>query len=428
MLDSKLLRTNLDMVASKLLRRGFSFDKEYYKQLELKRKSIQQETEDLQAFRNLKSKEIGKAKASGNEAEVKKILEEVSNLGNELNDKKNSLDSIQNEIKKIELSLPNIPSDDVPDGTDESQNEEILRWGQPAIFNFDIKDHVELGEKNDFLNFPLAVKLSGSRFNVMKSQFAKLHRALTQFMLNTHVEEHGYTEYYVPYLVNQDTMFGSGQFPKFMEDVFPIKREDQHDLFLIPTAEVSLVNLVRDELLNDSTLPLKLTTHSPCFRSEAGSYGRDTRGLIRQHQFDKVEMVQVVHPEESEQALEEMTGHAEKILQLLELPYRKMLLCAGDMGASAIKTYDLEVWVPSQNTYREISSCSNCADFQARRMKTRFKSKVSNKTELVHTLNGSGLAVGRTLVAIIENYQMEDGRIKVPNVLRPYLNGVEFIN
>lgn len=429
MLDPNLLRNELDLVASKLARRGFKLDVETIRQLEEKRKTLQVETENLQAQRNARSKAIGEAKARGED--ISTVREEVNKLGEKLSSAKGELDKLLNQIKDISANIPNIPNDAVPDGKDENDNVEISRFGTPRNFDFPIQDHVALGERFGGLDFAAGVKLTGARFVVMKSQIARLHRAITQFMLDLHTEQHGYSEIYVPYLVNQATLFGTGQLPKFAGDLFhtkPLDEESESSNYaLIPTAEVPVTNLVRDEILDESVLPLKMTAHTPCFRSEAGSYGKDTRGLIRMHQFDKVELVQIVKPEESMQALEELTAHAEKVLQLLELPYRKIILCTGDMGFGSCKTYDLEVWVPAQNTYREISSCSNMWDFQARRMQARYRNKADNKTYLVHTLNGSGLAVGRTLVAIMENYQQADGTIKVPSVLVPYMNGLEVI-
>lgn len=428
MLDPNILRNELDAVAEKLARRGYTLDVETLRKLEERRKVLQVETETLQAERNSRSKAIGAAKARGEDIEP--LRQEVNLLGEKLDSAKAELDTLQAEIRSIALSMPNIPDDSSPDGKDDSDNLEISRWGEPRQYDFEVKDHVSLGELTGGLDFAAAVKLTGSRFVVMKGQIARLHRAITQFMLDLHTEQHGYLETYVPYLVNHDSLYGTGQLPKFGEDLFhtrPLEEEAGSQYALIPTAEVPVTNLVRDEILDESVLPLKMTAHTPCFRSEAGSYGRDTRGLIRMHQFDKVELIQIVHPEKSMEALEELTGHAEKVLQLLNLPYRKMLLCTGDMGASARKTYDLEVWLPAQNTYREISSCSNTWDFQARRMQARFRGKDDKKTQLVHTLNGSGLAVGRTLVAVMENYQQADGRIEIPEVLRPYMNGLEYI-
>lgn len=433
MIDQNLLRTNLEEVAQILkLKRNFNLDVTRVTSLEEQRKSLQVKAENLQAERNARSKNIGAAKARGED--ISALLAEVDTMGNELDAAKVELDKVQAEIRELLLNIPNLPADEVPVGKDDSENLEVSRWGTPRQFDFEIKDHVTLGEGLGGLDFPAGVKLTGSRFVVMKSGIARLHRALSQFMLDLHTEQHGYVETYVPYLVNHDTLYGTGQLPKFGEDLFhtqPLEGQDpnavQKPYALIPTAEVPVTNLVRDEILDEESLPLKLTAHTPCFRSEAGSYGRDTRGLIRMHQFDKVEMVQIVAPEKSMEALEELTGHAEKVLQLLNLPYRKMLLCSGDMSFGSSKTYDLEVWLPAQNTYREISSCSNMWDFQARRMQARCKAKGDKKTRLVHTLNGSGLAVGRTLVAVLENYQNADGSITVPEVLKPYMGGVEVI-
>lgn len=429
MLDPNLLRNELDLVAQKLARRGFKLNVATIRDLEEKRKVLQVETENLQAERNARSKSIGAAKARGED--ITAVREEVNKLGDKLDSAKKELDSLLSQIKDIYSTIPNIPDDNVPDGKDENDNIEISRWGTPKQFDFPVQDHVALGEKFGGLDFAAAVKLTGARFVVMKGQIARLHRAIAQFMLDLHTQQHGYSEIYVPYLVNHATLFGTGQLPKFGKDLFhtkPLEEESESSNYgLIPTAEVPVTNLVRDEILDEDLLPLKMTAHTPCFRSEAGSYGKDTRGLIRMHQFDKVELVQIVKPEESMQALEELTSHAEKVLQLLELPYRKIVLCTGDMGFGSRKTYDLEVWVPAQNTYREISSCSNMWDFQARRMQARYRCKADNKTYLVHTLNGSGLAVGRTLVAIMENYQQADGRIKIPSVLIPYMNGLEYI-
>ncbi|PSU33326.1 serine--tRNA ligase [Photobacterium lutimaris] len=434
MLDSKLLRTELDATAEKLARRGYTLDVELLRSLEEKRKSLQVKTEELQALRNSRSKSIGQAKAKGDHEEAERILAEVGNLGSELDDAKKALAALQAELDAIVQTIPNLPDDSVPAGKDENENVEISRWGQPQSYDFEVKDHVDLGEMADGLDFASAVKLSGARFIVMKGQFARLHRAIAQFMLNLHTDEHGYTEMYVPYLVNSDSLFGTGQLPKFGADLFhtqplteKVNDEEPRTLSLIPTAEVPVTNMLRDTISDEADLPVKMTAHTPCFRSEAGSYGRDTRGLIRMHQFDKVELVQITRPEDSMDALEELTGHAEKVLQLLELPYRKVILCTGDMGFGAVKTYDLEVWVPAQETYREISSCSNCGDFQARRMQARFRRKGEKKPELVHTLNGSGLAVGRTMVAILENNQEADGRIRIPELLRKYMNNATHI-
>ncbi|KLV09002.1 seryl-tRNA synthetase [Photobacterium aquae] len=434
MLDSKLLRTELDATAEKLARRGFTLDVEALRSLEEQRKSLQVKTEELQALRNSRSKSIGQAKAKGDHEEAERILAEVGNLGSELDDAKKALAALQAELDAIIQTIPNLPDDSVPVGKDENENVEVSRWGQPQTYDFEIKDHVDLGELSGGLDFASAVKITGARFIVMKGKFARLHRAIAQFMLDLHTDEHGYTEMYVPYLVNSDSLFGTGQLPKFGADLFhtqplteKVNDEEPRTLSLIPTAEVPVTNLLRDTITEEADLPVKMTAHTPCFRSEAGSYGRDTRGLIRMHQFDKVELVQITRPEDSMAALEELTGHAEKVLQLLELPYRKVVLCTGDMGFGSAKTYDLEVWVPAQETYREISSCSNMWDFQARRMQARFRRKGEKKPELVHTLNGSGLAVGRTMVAILENNQEADGRIRIPVVLRKYMGGVTHI-
>ncbi|WNJ94880.1 serine--tRNA ligase [Vibrio ruber] len=434
MLDSKLLRTELDETAVKLARRGFTLDVETIRQLEEKRKSIQVEVENLQSTRNSISKQIGQLMSAGDKDGAEAIKQQIGSLGSDLDARKVELDQLQKQLEDIALSVPNIPDDAVPDGLDEESNVEISRWGEPKQYDFEVKDHVDLGEMGDGLDFASATKITGARFIVMKGQFARLHRAIAQFMLDLHTDLHGYTEMYVPYLVNADTLYGTGQLPKFGKDLFhteplveKVNDEEPRRLSLIPTAEVPLTNLVRGSILDDSELPLKMTAHTPCFRSEAGSYGRDTRGLIRMHQFDKVELVQITRPEDSMNALEELTGHAERVLQLLELPYRKVILCAGDMGFGARKTYDLEVWVPAQETYREISSCSNMWDFQARRMQARFRRKGEKKPELVHTLNGSGLAVGRTMVAILENNQQADGRIAIPEVLHKYMGGLTHI-
>ncbi|MCD9490239.1 serine--tRNA ligase [Photobacterium phosphoreum] len=434
MLDSKLLRTELDETAAKLARRGFNLDVETLRNLEEQRKSLQVKTEELQAQRNSRSKSIGQAKAKGDHAEAERIMAEVGNLGSELDEAKAALAELQGQLDTITQMLPNIADESVPTGKDESENVEVLRWGQPKAYDFEVKDHVDLGEMAGGLDFASAVKITGARFIVMKGQFARLHRAIAQFMLDLHTEEHGYTEMYVPYLVNADSLFGTGQLPKFGEDLFhtqplteKVNDEEPRVLSLIPTAEVPVTNMMRDTITDEADLPIKMTAHTPCFRSEAGSYGRDTRGLIRMHQFDKVELVQITRPEDSMAALEELTGHAEKVLQLLELPYRKVILCTGDMGFGSCKTYDLEVWVPAQETYREISSCSNMWDFQARRMQARFRRKGEKKPELLHTLNGSGLAVGRTMVAILENNQEADGRIMIPEVLRKYMRNATHI-
>ncbi|AWB00846.1 serine--tRNA ligase [Vibrio harveyi] len=434
MLDSKLLRTELDETAAKLARRGFKLDVETIRKLEEQRKSIQVEVENLQSTRNSISKQIGQKMAAGDKEGAEEIKKQIGTLGSDLDAKKVELEQVMAQLDEFTLSVPNIPADEVPDGKDENDNVEISRWGEPKSYDFELKDHVDLGEMGDGLDFASAVKITGARFIVMKGQFARLHRAIAQFMLDLHTEEHGYTEMYVPYLVNSDSLFGTGQLPKFGKDLFhteplveKVNDEEPRKLSLIPTAEVPVTNLVRDTISDEADLPLKMTAHTPCFRSEAGSYGRDTRGLIRMHQFDKVELVQITKPEDSMNALEELTGHAEKVLQLLELPYRKVVLCTGDMGFGARKTYDLEVWVPAQETYREISSCSNMWDFQARRMQARFRRKGEKKPELVHTLNGSGLAVGRTMVAILENNQEVDGRIAIPTVLQKYMAGATHI-
>ncbi|MCE9678484.1 serine--tRNA ligase [Shewanella sp. AS1] len=427
MLDPKFLRTELEVTAERLATRGYILDVGRLSQLEEKRKSLQVATEELQASRNAISKSIGQAKAKGED--VAPIMAQVGDLGEQLDAKKVELAKLLEELNAIAMSIPNLPDESVPVGADENENVEIRRWGEPRKFDFEVKDHVDLGEFHAGLDFKNAVKITGSRFIVMKGQIARLHRALTQFMLDLHTNEHGYTEAYVPLLVNEDSLLGTGQLPKFGEDLFHTKpaTEEGQGLSLIPTAEVPLTNLARDSILDEDELPVKLTAHTACFRSEAGSYGRDTRGLIRQHQFDKVEMVQLVKPEDSMAALESLTLNAEAVLQKLGLPYRTVILCTGDMGFGAAKTYDIEVWLPAQNTYREISSCSNMQDFQARRMQARYKEKAAKKPALLHTLNGSGLAVGRTLVAVLENYQNADGSITIPEVLRPYMGGLSQI-
>ncbi|KJU79126.1 seryl-tRNA synthetase [Ectopseudomonas oleovorans] len=425
MLDSKLVRTQLTEIAERLATRGFALDVARFEALESQRKSVQVRTEQLQAERNSRSKSIGQAKARGED--IAPLLAEVDQMGSDLEAGKRELDAIQNELDNLLLNIPNLPHESVPVGADEGGNVEVARWGTPRSFDFEIKDHVALGEQHGWLDFETAAKLSGARFALLRGPIARLHRALAQFMINLHTGEHGYEEAYTPYLVQAPALQGTGQLPKFEEDLFKIRREDQADLYLIPTAEVSLTNIVAGEILDAKQLPLKFVAHTPCFRSEAGASGRDTRGMIRQHQFDKVEMVQIVEPSKSFEALEGMTANAERVLQLLELPYRKLALCTGDMGFSAVKTYDLEVWVPSQDKYREISSCSNCGDFQARRMQARYRNPETGKPELLHTLNGSGLAVGRTLVAVLENYQQADGSIRVPEVLKPYMGGIEVI-
>jgi len=427
MLDSKFLRVNVSATAEKLRARGYTLDVALVVDLEAQRKSLQVKTETLQSSRNSRSKEIGIAAKRGED--ITSLRTEMNKFSAQLNAVKIKFEAVNAQIKDIAASVPNLAHGSVPIGRDEDQNIEVLTWGQPKKFVFDVKDHVDLGEALDGLDFKSAVKISGSRFIVMKGQIAKMHRALGQYMLNLHTEEHGYTELYVPYLVNTESLFGTTQLPKFGDDLFNTNPATQEGIgmSLIPTAEVPLTNMARDMVYDEADLPIKITAHTPCFRSEAGSYGRDTRGLIRQHQFDKVEMVQFVHPEKSFEALEELTGHAEQVLKNLELPYRKIILCTGDMGFAATKTYDLEVWLPAQNTYREISSCSNVGDFQARRLKARFRPAGAKKPELIHTLNGSGLAVGRTLVAVLENYQLEDGRIEVPTVLVPYMGGMTHI-
>ena len=425
MLDPTFLRTELEQTAARLAQRGFVLDVARLTELEEQRRQLQVATQDLQNLRNTKSKAIGQAKGRGED--IAPLLAEVDGLGAQLDAAKQQLDVVLAEVEQIALTIPNLPDASVPAGKDETDNVEVRRFGEPRQFDFEVKDHVALGEALDKgLDFESAVKVAGSRFVVMRGQVAKLHRALTQFMLDLHTNQHGYTELYVPYLVNHASLYGTGQLPKFGADLFHTQpaTEEGQGMALIPTAEVPVTNLARDTIFDASELPVKYTAHTPCFRSEAGSYGRDTRGLIRQHQFDKVELVQLVQPEQSMQALEDLTGHAEKVLQLLGLPYRVMLLCTGDMGFGSSKTYDLEVWLPAQNTYREISSCSNMGDFQARRMQARYRSAEMKKPELIHTLNGSALAVGRTLVAILENYQQADGSVVVPEVLRPYMGGV----
>ena len=420
MLDPKLLRTNLDTIVEQLRIKKFDFDTKLFNSLEQQRKSLQVNTQQLQSESNIKSREIGKAKAKG--TDIQPLLDEVADLGKRLKQAERDLDELLIEVEEFLLGIPNVPDALVPAGDSEDDNLEVLVWGEKPEFDFEIKDHIELGVGLNGMDFERAAKLSGSRFVAMTGPLVTLHRMLTQFMVNQHSLEHGYTEVYVPYLVNEATLTGTGQLPKFKQDLFHIESES-HSLYLIPTAEVPVTNLVADTIVDTDALPLKYVTHTPCFRSEAGSYGRDTRGMIRQHQFEKVELVQIVKPEESMQALEELTAHAEKILQLLELPYRKVILCGGDLGFSSTKTYDLEVWLPGQDAYREISSCSNMLDFQARRMKARWRNPQTGKPELVHTLNGSGLAVGRTLIAIMENYQQADGSIRIPEVLINAMNG-----
>ncbi|MBP8222041.1 MAG: serine--tRNA ligase [Aeromonadaceae bacterium] len=432
MLDPKYLRADIIEAAERLAARGFTLDVARVNALEEQRKTLQTRTQELQAERNARSKAIGDAKRRGED--VAPLMAQVGELGSELDNCKCKQDEVLAELEALALTIPNLPHDSVPAGRDESDNIEVRRWGTPRQFDFEVKEHVALGEGLKGIDFSASAKLSGSRFVVMQGQIARMHRALIQFMLDLHTQQHGYTECYVPYLVSHESLQGTGQLPKFYNDLFhtAITGEGGEEdgkvrkFSLIPTAEVPLTNLVRDSIIDEKDLPKKMTAHSPCFRSEAGSYGRDMRGLIRMHQFEKVEMVQVVNPEKSWDALEEMVGHAEKVLQLLGLPYRVITLCTGDMGFSAAKTYDLEVWLPGQNTYREISSCSNCTDFQARRMQARMRG-ADGKPVLLHTLNGSGLAISRTLVAVMENYQQADGRIEVPEALRPYMGGLTHI-
>lgn len=423
MLDPQLLRDDAFAVAEQLAKRGFKFDAKAFIELEEQRKALQVATQSLQNERNTRSKAIGAAVARGENIEAMRA--EVNQLGSQLEQKKQELESILKQIEHIALSLPNLPHASVPLGQDETGNVEIRRWGDIPSFDFAVKSHDELGEGLGQMDFALAVKITGSRFVVMKNQIAKLHRALTQFMLDIHTREHGYEEIYVPYIVNADSLLGTGQLPKFENDLFKLKGEDNY--YLTSTAEIPVTNTVRDTIIAHDALPIRHVCHSPCFRSEAGSYGKDTKGMIRQHQFEKVELVWITQPEHSYDALETLTGHAETILQRLKLPYRVMALCTGDMGAGSAKTYDLEVWLPSQNTYREISSCSNMTSFQARRMKARYRHPETQETEWVHTLNGSGLAVGRTLVAIMENYQDKDGHIRIPDALKPYMGDVSVI-
>ena len=424
MLDIQLLRNDIGVVSERLATRGYTLDIAAFQQLEAERKSLQTRTQDLQASRNSLSKRIGVLKGKGEDASA--VLAEVATLKEELDANEIRLDALLKTFDAFVAMIPNLPQESVPVGKSEVDNVEVRRWGTPRNYDFTVRDHVDLGEALGLLDFATAAKIAGSRFSLMTGSLARLHRAIAQFMLDVHSEEHGYTEVYAPYLVNAASLFGTGQLPKFEEDLFKILRPDAEPLYLIPTAEVPVTNIVRDEILAWETLPLRLVCHTPCFRSEAGSYGKDTRGMIRQHQFDKVELVQIVAADKSNEAHEELTRHAEIILEKLDLPYRRVALCTGDMGFSSAKTYDLEVWLPAQNTYREISSCSNFESFQARRMQARCRNE-KNKTELVHTLNGSGLAVGRTLVAIMENYQNADGSISVPAVLRSYLGGLEKI-
>ena len=425
MLDIQLLRNNLDAIAERLATRGFTLDRATFQRLENERKFLQTRTQELQAGRNSLSRQVGMLKGRGEDAAA--VMEQVAAIKNELEANAVRLVELLKELDAFLAVLPNLPQDSVPVGRSDVDNVEVKRWGAPRSFGFAVKDHVDLGEALGQLDFATAAKIAGTRFSLMKGQLARLHRVLAQFMLDTHTARHGYTEVYAPYLVNAASLLGTGQLPKFEEDLFKVLRADAEPLYLIPTAEVPVTNIVRDAILTAAELPLKFVCHTPCFRSEAGSYGRDTRGMIRQHQFDKVELVQIVAAGDSLAAHEELTGHAEAILEMLDLPYRRVALCTGDIGFSSAKTYDLEVWLPAQKAYREISSCSNFEAFQARRMQARYRNE-RNKTELVHTLNGSGLAVGRTLVAVMENFQNTDGSINVPPVLRPYLNGMERIN
>ncbi|MCP4491401.1 MAG: serine--tRNA ligase [Gammaproteobacteria bacterium] len=420
MLDSKLLRTELDSIVEKLRTKNFDFDVELFNKLEEQRKTLQVLTQNLQSKRNSQSKTIGQTKAKGED--IQPLLDAVASLGDRLKQAENELDGLQTQLDDLLLGVPNIPDESVPVGVSEDDNLEVKRWGEIPEFDFEVRDHIDLGSLLGGIDFERAAKLSGSRFVTMTGPLVTLHRALIQFMINQHSMQHGYTETYVPYLVNAATLMGTGQLPKFKEDLFHINSET-HDLYLIPTAEVPVTYFVADSIIEAKELPLKYVTHTPCFRSEAGSYGRDTRGMIRQHQFEKVELVQIVKPGDSMQALEDLTGNAETILQMLELPYRKVILCGGDLGFSSTKTYDLEVWLPGQDAYREISSCSNMLDFQARRMKARWRNPETGKPELLHTLNGSGLAVGRTLIAVMENYQQADGSIRIPDVLQPLMHG-----
>ncbi|MCR4332923.1 MAG: serine--tRNA ligase [Sulfuricaulis sp.] len=423
MLDPKLLRTNLEEVTRQLARRGYRLDMQVFTTIEEKRKRVQVIAQQFQQDRNAKSKAIGIAKSKGED--TTRLMQEVNDAGAALKQAETELEQIQNELIEMALGIPNVPHASVPEGKDENDNKELRRWGEPRQFGFTPRDHVDIGAALGMMDFDTAAKITGARFVVMNGPLARLHRALIQFMLDLHTQEHGYTETYVPYMVNADSLRGTGQLPKFEQDLFALKGEQAY--YLIPTAEVPVTNILRDVIVEANTMPRKYVCHTPCFRSEAGSYGKDTRGMIRQHQFEKVELVQVVRPQDSYQVLEELTGHAEKILQKLELPYRVVALCCGDMGFSAAKTYDIEVWLPGQNKYREISSCSNFEDFQARRMQARWRNPQTGKPELVHTLNGSALAVGRTLVAIMENYQQPDGTITVPTVLRAYMNGLDVI-
>jgi len=423
MLDPSLLKNDIDNTAEALVSRGYNLDVDAFKALEGRRKEQQTLTESLQAMRNARSKEIGRAKAEGED--IQPLLEEVAGLSDKIKQAEAALNELLVELEDLQSTIPNIPHESVPLGKSEDDNLEIRRWGEPKPYPFKPKDHVDLGQKLGLIDFDLGAKLTGSRFVVMKGAVAQLHRALIQFMLDLHTDDHGYTEVNVPYLVNSESLYGTGQLPKFEIDLFAVNSDPQY--YLIPTAEVPVTNFVRNTIVDESDLPLQMVAHTPCFRSEAGSYGKDTRGMIRQHQFEKVELVQIVKPENSYDALERLTGHAEKVLQLLELPYRVVVLCTGDMGFGAAKTYDIEVWLPGQERYREISSCSNLEAFQARRMAARWRNPESGKPELVHTLNGSALAVGRTLVAVVENYQQEDGTITIPDVLRKYMRNKKTI-
>ena len=427
MLDVQILRNDIQTVTDKLIeRRNFTLDVNSFVTLESERKTVQSDTESLQAQRNSISKEIGHAKKSGDEAKASELMSQVSEFADRLKSNEEKLGSIQKKIHALLSEIPNVPNDSVPIGKAEEDNVEVKKVGIPRNYDFDPQDHVDLGEKLGALDFERATKITGSRFSVMMGAVARLHRALAQYMLDTHTSRHGYTEVYTPYLVNAESLFGTGQLPKFEEDLFAVPLTDEQNFYLIPTAEVPVTNIYRGEILSMEQLPTKFVCHTPCFRSEAGSYGRDTRGMIRQHQFDKVELVQFAHPDHSYDQLEELTGHAESILIDLEIPFRTVTLCTGDMGFSSAKTYDIEVWLPGQNAYREISSCSNFEAFQARRMQTRFRVG-KGKTEFVHTLNGSGLAVGRSLIAVLENYQKQDGSIEIPTVLKPYMGGTEII-
>jgi seryl-tRNA synthetase len=427
MLDVQILRNDIQTVTDKLIeRRNFTLDVNSFVTLESERKTVQSDTESLQAQRNSISKEIGHAKKSGDEAKASELMSQVSEFADRLKSNEEKLGNIQEKIHALLSEIPNVPNDSVPIGKAEEDNVEVKKVGIPRNYDFDPQDHVDLGEKLGALDFERATKITGSRFSVMMGAVARLHRALAQYMLDTHTSRHGYTEVYTPYLVNAESLFGTGQLPKFEEDLFSVPLTDEQNFYLIPTAEVPVTNIYRGEILSMEQLPTKFVCHTPCFRSEAGSYGRDTRGMIRQHQFDKVELVQFAHPDHSYDQLEELTGHAESILIDLEIPFRTVTLCTGDMGFSSAKTYDIEVWLPGQNAYREISSCSNFEAFQARRMQTRFRVG-KGKTEFVHTLNGSGLAVGRSLIAVLENYQKQDGSIEIPTVLKPYMGGMEII-